>query len=156
MRESFIIKNFITGEGTSRLEKAVKRFIEYQHSLQCKNVIGREYKNVHNKMDRKRGGGKLHREYGHTKEFVLQNFKGKERDAAYIHLLGDFVLDKFHKVLMVTLSEIKTNKIEPPYFYRNPKNKKWLWDVNEKEVEIAMTKWGKILAKILKNKKKKL
>ena len=94
-------------------------FIRKQHSVQCNHLLGSEFQHIHRKMDKK--GGWHHRKYGHDHNFIAQ-FNGKEKQAAYIHLLGDCILDKFDEILRPVLIEINNNAVEPPYYSKPTKS----------------------------------
>lgn len=127
--EISLISQYIGGELSTELDKIIKAFVGQHHQYHCKCVIDEEFKNVHKIMDKKIGAGKKHRLHGHNIDFINKKFHGKERQAAYIHLLGDFVADVLPIIFYNVLKEMKINKITPPcYLTYNDNNS---WDIKE-------------------------
>ncbi len=127
----------------------IDEFIRYQHAAQCEHLLGDKFEHIHRKMDGK--GGWYHRKRGHSRDFISQ-FRGKEKEAACIHLLGDCILDRLYESFIPVLEEIKKNNIEPPYFSKKRGSPKWFWDIDEKNMEYLMAVLGRMFIKTLKNK----
>lgn len=152
MKQKFPISRFLGGRITSEQSRAIKRFLGKQHEFQCKIILGEKFEQVHKEMDKERGGGKKHRKYGHNEKFIKQKFKGRNKSAANIHLLGDFALDILPDVLDYVLKNIKKNKIKLPC-YLPFENNQSSWDVTENAIREMTKKWGKVFINTLKIKK---
>lgn len=127
----------------------IDEFIRYQHMAQCKHLLGNEFERIHRKMDR--SGGFYHRQRGHSKEFIMSEFTERERRAAFIHLLGDCVLDRLYNAFEPVLTKIDNGEIEPPYFSRGHGTSKWLWNIDETAINKMMKRWGEIYVETLKH-----
>lgn len=147
-----IISNFLSIRNYNKFTKEeIEHFLGVQHRFQCKHILGEDFADVHKKMDKKRGGGKKHREYGHTAQFISKNFRGDKKLAAFAHLLGDFISDEIYKVIGNVLEEIKRGRIEPPY-YKNQEKTRWNWDIKKESADNMVKKWGEIFIETLKQK----
>jgi len=124
----------------------INRFLQEEHIKQAlwvrydKTPEDRALaKKVTNAMDdgvkQKHLSIKRHREYGHNRDFILEEFKTqKERNFAHRHLLGDFCLDIVREVIAKLGLQCSENLIEPPY-YEKLQDDKWGWDVNKLAID---------------------
>ena len=94
-----------------------RKFSGAEHGRQCKRAFGNDYSSLHRLMDQKVGGGSRHRLHGHTAAF-FRRLKGGQREAAIIHLLGDFSQDLIREVLPEVLNRMTKDGISPPFVVR--------------------------------------
>ena len=138
---------------SSKSKSFSKNFIRKQHAQQCNDVLGNRHHGVHLLMDKKTGGGPMHRRFGHNRAFINAHFSGDEKLAAYIHLLGDYILHILPDVIEYTIGSIKKGDVESPFFEEY--DGKSRWDITDEVKQWLQNQWGLTLVEALKLPRKK-
>lgn len=137
---------------TNTAMRAVKSFLGQQHRLQCKRVLGDECGHVHARLDRKLGGGRLHRIHDHNEEFITRTFHTlRDKRAARIHLLGDYISDILPDVLGHAIHGMEKAALRAPGFTRRGQ-KPPQWDISESAKEKLVRSLSKSLISALNNR----